>query len=547
MIDRKSAFVLRLGITLALLLPAARLLAQAGKPMHVSYLTATAVYLDAGRADGLTPGARLAILHNGDPVAEVEVDFVAEHSASCRVVSSTGTIQSGDFARLLSTPEGQEAGSSAPPPAPVEVETPKPATPRYQPTYQLPPKTTRASGSLAFTFRNQNDDLGPSTDETTGRISLRLRDIGGKPWELRVRGRSRELSRSGFGPSVEKSQSSDRLYELSLTYVPTDGRVHLYLGRLGAGPFSSLGDLDGGLAEVRLGGAFWFGAFGGTVPDIGDLGFQSNGQKFGAFARYAYQAEDRPLYAEILVGGVTERDDHGDPSRDFVAVESRFGSGAAWWLSQRAEIDFNRDWRKELTGKSSEVSNAALAASFRLSDAWRASLSYDQRRNLLTAETRPRPEEVFTRYLREGGQARFEYQGRGGWAGSFGGGTARGDSGSATTNSAFVSLLHSRVFGVPLLVGLDGSFYSGDAADGWVASLRARYSFRAGHDIGLTLGASESKVGSEFALSPRSNQWARLSGTIQLPARLWLYGEYEVQTGDDFEGNRAFVEVGYRF
>jgi len=400
---------------------------------------------------------------------------------------------------------------------------------------------------VAVSFRTQNDDLGPSSDETTGRLSLRLRNIGGRPLELRVRGRSREVSRSGFGPSVDKSQSSDRLYELSLAYVPTDGRVHFYLGRLGAGPFSSLGDLDGGLAEVRLGGDFWFGAFGGTVPDVADLGFQSAGQKYGAFARYAYQPMDRPLYAEILVGGVTERDDNGDPSRDFLAVESRFGSGAAWWISQRAEIDFNRDWRKDLTGKSTEVSNAALAASFRLSQAWRASLSYDQRRNLLTADTRPRPEEVFTRYLREGGQARFEFQGRGGWAGSFGGGTARGDGDSGSSSSGFVSLLHSRVFGVPLLLGVDGTYYSGDAADGWVASLRGRYSFRGGHDLGLTLGASESRVGSEFALSPRSNQWARLSGTVQLPGRLWLYGEYEVQTGDDFEGDRAFVELGYRF
>jgi len=34
---------------------------------------------------------------------------------------------------------------------------------------------------------------------------------------------------------------------------------------------------------------------------------------------------------------------------------------------------------------------------------------------------------------------------------------------------------------------------------------------------------------------------------VQLPARLWLYGEYELQTGDDWEGDRAYVELGYRF
>ena len=66
-------------------------------------------------------------------------------------------------------------------------------------------------------------------------------------------------------------------------------------------------------------------------------------------------------------------------------------------------------------------------------------------------------------------------------------------------------------------------------------------------DLNNPTGAVPLYEGLGFTTISRSNQWARLSGTVQLPMRLWLYGEYEVQTGDDFEGNRAFVEVGYRF
>ncbi|MCM2270628.1 MAG: hypothetical protein NDJ75_11045, partial [Thermoanaerobaculia bacterium] len=365
-------------------------------------------------------------------------------------------------------------------------------------------------------------------------------------WELRVRGRRRELTRDGFGPSVAARQDADRLYELSLAYAPRDGRVHLHLGRLGAGPFASLGDLDGALAEVRLGTRFWVGAFGGSRPELAELGLDSAGEKYGAFVRFAHETAG-PYYAELLVGGVSERDDRGETSRDFVAVESRFGSGARWWLSQRAEIDLNRDWRSDVAGSSSTVSNAAVAASWRLSESWRATVSYDQRRNLLTAESRPRPEEVFVRYFREGGRLGFDWQTRAGWSGAVGVGSERADSVDDATDSAYAALSHARVFGRPLLVGGDASYYSGGAVEGWLASLRTRWAFRGGHDVGLTLGASQTDLDDAFLLPSRSNQWVRISGTVQLPARFWLYGEYETQTGDDFEGDRAFVEIGYRF
>lgn len=536
-----------------LLLPLfALLLASAGlaatRPIRVSYVSATAVYLDAGRADGLAVGERLRVARGGETIAELEVDFVAEHSASCRVVAARGTVQGGDEA-LRAAGAGEPAAAETPPDAAPAPPAPEPETakvPAYRPA-PAAPKRTRLSGSLAFGLRTLSDDLGPTTDETNARLSLRVRDIAGSPWELRVRGRRRELERDGYGPSVATKQDADRLYELSLAYAPRAGRFHLHLGRLGAGPFASLGDLDGLLTEVRLGSKFWVGAFGGSRPELAELGLESVGEKYGAFVRLSHDPATTPFYAELLVGGVTERDDRGEASRDFVAVESRFGSGSRWWLSQRAEIDLNRDWREEVAGSSTQVSNAALAASFRLSDAWRATVSYDQRRNLLTAETRPRPEEVFTRYFREGGRIGFDWQTRGGWSGAFGAGSERADVEDAATDSVYVSLQHARVFDAPLLVGGDGSFYSGGSAEGWVASLRTRYAFRAGHDLGLTLGASQTDLSEAYLLRSRSNQWARLSGTLQLPARLWLYGEYEVQTGDDFEGDRVFVEVGYRF
>lgn len=549
MTERRRTPFLRLAVALATLtLASAPLAAEDARPFAVSYLSSSAVYLDGGRADGLAVGARLRVERSGEAIAELEVEYVAEHSASCRVVSQRAAPQPGDRVVLVSLPEGAEPVA----PEPAEPEpAPRVATPVLSPAEPEPDAGRvlrfRSSGSASFGFRSFGDDLGPSSEETTGRVSLRLRNLGGRPLDLRLRARSREITRDGYGPSVAETQSSDRLYELSLAWVPPDGRFHLHLGRLGYGPYPAVGNLDGLLGEVRLGRRFWFGAFGGSRPELADLGFETGGEKYGAFVRFDHERAGGPGFAELFLGGIVENDDDGEVSREYAAVEGRFGGGSRWWLSARTEIDLNRDWREEIAGRSSQVTLASFAGSFRLSPTLRARLSYNQRRPLLTAETRPRPEEVFTDYLREGGRAALEWRTKAGWSGSLGVGSERADNLDDATDSVYASVYKTRLFGSRFAAGADASSYSGGSAEGWVASLRGRYAFAAGHDVGLTLGASSTDIGADALLPTRDNQWVRLSGTVELPGNLWLYGEYELMTGDDLEGDRAVLEVGYRF
>jgi len=515
----------------------------------VSYVSSSSVYLDAGRAEGIDLGTRLRVVRGGETVAELEVDFVAEHSASCQVLETAVELRPGDRVVRI-------GGESAPPPepqtaAPAIVEVlPIPPPVRIEGDeftgYARAPRTS-ASGVFALGYRTFSPGFGRSSTESLGRLSLRLRDLAGRPYELRARLRAREVTRDGYGSSVERRQRSDRLYELALLYDPPEGRFGFQLGRLATGGFSSLGYLDGVLGEVRLGRRFAIGAFGGLRPDLTELGLESAGEKYGAFVRFVTAREGDSPYAEILLGGASERSEEGEISRDFVTVESRFGGGSRWWLFQRAEIDLNRGWRRDAAGSTSQVTNAAISGSLRLGRQLRATLSYDQRRSFLTWENRPAlPEEVFTRFFREGGRLALEWQ-HGGWSAALGAGLERARDLDDPTSSAFLSLLKGGSFGWPLLLGGDLSWYSGGVAEGYVASLRGRWAFRGGHDLGLTLGASQTTL-AEAAFGPdRENQWLRLSGTLQLPLRIYLFGEYEMSTGDDLDGDRATLEVGYRF
>ena len=81
-----------------------------------------------------------------------------------------------------------------------------------------------------------------------------------------------------------------------------------------------------------------------------------------------------------------------------------------------------------------------------------------------------------------------------------------------------------------------------------MASAARALGFRGGHDLGLTVGASESSFPDYSSTSTRGPTSGSASrARCSSPFRLWLYGEYEISTGDDFEGDRLLLEIAYRF
>ena len=66
-----------------------------GRKFTVKYRSAANVYLDAGRAAGVGEGDRLRVISGQATVAELEVAYVAELSASCTIVSETRPVRAG--------------------------------------------------------------------------------------------------------------------------------------------------------------------------------------------------------------------------------------------------------------------------------------------------------------------------------------------------------------------------------------------------------------------------------------------------------------------
>lgn len=557
-LERRLPVLICIGI-LSATLPVAADARIARAPIHVSYVSASAVYVDAGSSSGLAIGDHLDVKRDGEVVAVLEVVWVAEHSASCILINEIRTIKAGDLIAPQeeeSTIEEIEASPVLPEPERAQTkermwpEQPtiiKPSNDAVELTRRRREPFARISGSASFRLQSYQDGVsGRGFDETTGRLSLRMRGIGGHPLQFRARLRSRDIRRD------TTSERDDRLYELALLYDPPEGRFSFQVGRLGASPFLSLGYLDGGLAAFRFNDKISAGVFAGSRPDLEELGFASAGEKYGSFFRFEKPPTDSPFRAEAVVAAIGEYVG-GTVNREYVSIESRLGT-RKWSFSQLAEVDLNSDWRLALSGQAQQISNLSFAVSYRPRDNFRANVSYDRRQRFRTLDTRPIPEEQFDDKLRQGLRLGLQFGRPRGWNASTTFGFRNREEGEETVSFAG-SVYNTSLGNGQWLVGADVSGYqttpdpgsARNGADGLLVTLRARRAFRGGHDVGVVLGSSSTTIDSLNTTETRSNQWARVSSTFQLPKRLFVRFEIEYNVGDDLEGQRVIAELGRRF
>lgn len=530
--------------------------------LEVRYRSADAVYLSGGSAEGVAVGDRFRVLHGEEPVATLEVVFTAEHSSSCRVVEQSAAIEAGD--RALSLDDGEP--EAAPPPdegaapaAPAEDLEPAPAPPQTapRPSYgsgagSRVRRSPSWSGSVTLDYDDYADDRdegdGLDYQRSTARFSLRGRDLAGKPLTLRIRARAQQLERSrAVVTGADDSESRHRLYELSLTWDPPQGRFRFALGRLGASPFVGIGYLDGAIGEVRVGPFVHVGAFAGSRPDLsdGDGGFESLGTSYGTLVRFHSRSEGslRPPF-EVLLAGVRDEGDL-DVSREYAVVEMRYIGGGTWTFHQRAEVDFNNGWREQVADSSMQLSNLALSATARISDKRRFTLSYNRFERYWTEETRFIDQELFDSLWRQGLRASLDLGRPGGLTFTLQGGLRNREDGEEDSLSFGLGLRHPGLFRRRLAASLYAMSYTTELADGLLLTSQVSWRFGAGHSLSLSAGGRQTS--NNFIDEKTELYWARLGFWAELPGALFARGDLEVTRGDGYGGVLSSLGLGVRF
>jgi len=534
--------------------PASTLAASA--KFRVKYRSMGNVYLEGGRAQGLNVGDTLRVKAGESIVAELEVIYVAEHSASCRVVSESRPVSAGDEAFALtaratataaaaSSPRVEAAPATA---APALTATPTP-TPSVRGT-----AWARVRGGASLGYYRSWDESESALDfqQRTGRVDLGLTDIAGQPLSLSLRGRSRQDIRARtLSLRTPQSERNDRLYELALRYDPPSDALQFEVGRVGIYNFVGVGYLDGGIVRVRVRPRLRLGAFGGRAADYEGFGFASEGTKYGAFVNLSQGGRYATGGYDVALAFVHENAE-GDVSREYVSLESRFGSGSRWSLFERAELDLNRGWRKDVSGSSLQLSNVSLSGNLRLGTTANAFVSYDGRRNFRYYQNRLVPEDVFDDLLHQGLRAGVNVFRPGGFGATLGAGMSLKEEDPrhpelniANAYSFNGGVRHANLFGRGLSVGLDASGFSNGYTDGGLVSARIGRRFAAGHLLDLSWGRSLYRI--KLDDEQRTTQWLRLVGRVEFTRHFFVISDLEYDSGDDLQGPRVFFELGSTF
>lgn len=533
--------------------PAAAPAARGERRFRVRYRSATSVYLEGGRAQGLEAGDRLRVVERGRVVAEIEVAYVADQSASCRVLSETRPVREGDEA--VAPPrraEGVTAGSAPSPPtvAPTVAATAPAAAPSARPGGR-PWARARGTASFGYFLSRDDSESNYDFDQRTARLAVGLSDLGGRPLSFTLRARSRQDVRSRtLSARTPARERNDRLYEAALRYEPPEGRLTLEFGRIGVHRFAGSGFLDGGLARWRLQPSLEIGAFAGRATDFESLRLGGGGRQLGGFLRLAPGGRYASGGYDATLAAIRE-DADGDLSREYLSLETRLARGDLT-LFQRAELDWNRGWRQQAAGSSAQLSNLSLSANLRLAPASWAFVSYDGRRNYRYYQNRLVPEEVFDDLLHQGLRAGLSLARAGGFGATLGAGLSLREKDPrfpelslANAWSGNVGLRHANAFGSGHSVGIDGTGFSNGYTEGALVSARLGRRLGAGSLLDLSYGRSFYRI--KATAEDRTTEWLRFLARLDLPHRLYVLGDVEYDRGDDLRGPRGLIEIGVRF
>ncbi len=471
----------------------------------VKYESSEHIYIDGGSGEGVAIGDTLEVIKADSVVAEVVVEFVSEHSSSCKIISGLESGLRGLGARqkhvkpLIAEIPGEEQ----------EVLQQEPEMKTDLQTEKKPPeKSSFIKGRAAVQLYTFNDRGPADLDivQPTLRLDLEVQNLGNENLSLKIRTRTRYTDRTrSYNSKVSDSEWRNRIYETSLNYDNLGRGIGFRLGRIIAGSFSGVGYIDGLMAFNRFSETLEAGIFTGTQPQWQYAKFQTSIQKYGAYINFN-KGRRRGIHYESTVALAAEY--HSSTvSREFVHLRNRISQNGKWNIYQSLDLDINRDWRKERTGKSVMVSNLLISGSVNPYSWLRASVSYDNRKRYWTYEIQSLDESLFDDRYRRGLRTGLTFSlphnymisANLGFRGVEGEDESRYSWSTALRKSDFTALR--------LSYGLNYTFFSDVYSDGRRFSANLGRYFRS-FNINLEYGSY--KYDYDTYISQRSSDWVRI-------------------------------------
>jgi hypothetical protein len=528
---------------------------EARREFRVRYVTPDAVYFSGGTVLGVRVGDKVWVSRNNQKIAQLEVKYVSEHSASCLLekaslaAGSTPAVRVDDVV-LWSIPMPEFMKRTRP------VEEPAPSAPApvkgKAPTTSSAPRrvvSTRRSleshvdGQLSVQSFGQRDRGSQQFDfsESSAYFRLNLERPGGLPVRLLTRMRASRNQSSAGGGSLQTQTSRHRIHEIALEYNVSSVPLEFAVGRMLRNELRGVGYLDGAALGYRLKPRWKAGIFYGTEPDLYDYSLRLEQRKVGAFV------QAKPVIGEtaefmISATGVGQYM-RGQINREYMATEIDFSFARQLFVMQYLEIDLNRAWRRAASANALTMSNAYFNTSYYPTSLLSFGLSYDARRLLRTWDTRALADSLFDQSLRQGWRANIAVQPTsmtrfaldGGW---------QGQQNSPDVYSAGLSASATNfLYGLSLNARF--SYFGNSASSGYYPALDLSRSFFG--VVYATVGGGAYVYRNGNGGPSQTNPWERLRLDFNLARRFYLSSTLENYHGDSMRFVRGFADLGWRF
>jgi hypothetical protein len=286
---------------------------------RIKYVTGDSVYLAAGRNAGLEEGMKLAAvkpppdgaLDNGlrfrgqTHIAELQVISVADSSAVCAILSTSGEVRVGLVAFLSvesvqerrATESAQESdqyattvGFTYGDPLDDEVR----AAEEKQILQESP--VGRVRGRIGFDVGNTAESGGISSRQIGMLINADMTFIGGTYWNFTGYWRGNLNSSNSQNPGTQPTTLNDlinRTYQLVFTYDNPYSPVRIGIGRLYLPWAPSLSTIDGAYLARKLSRKVTAGFFAGSTPNPTSWSYYPDQHIAGTFINYTTGDYDR--------------------------------------------------------------------------------------------------------------------------------------------------------------------------------------------------------------------------------------------------------------
>ncbi len=507
----------------------------------VKYISASGIYLDAGRLHGVCAGDRVDVMRSDSLLAILEVQFVADGSSSCRLLESTGVIRVGDLAVIsVAFPTSADTLISRPETLPESVNEEPVLRPERRNT-----RANRFSGRVGFTSMWQEDRAESSNNIAQPALTVRVRaeNLLSTRHTMSIRLRGRQTIRDREWNDHDHRRWTGRIYEWSLTFDDPRSVVRYGAGRVLTNPLRGIGYFDGAFFDYRAANHITVGIFGGTEPDKRTTEFNTSETKYGIYGSfYRGSGTGHQFTATLAMAG---RYVEGNVNREFVYEQMDYSIGSKFWLLQSAELNINRKWRAETGSSAVEFVNALFSLRYNVTSDWSASLSYDNRQNYRTWETKDTPDSLFENSRRAG--VRFNLRWRALESVSIGGGYGSRMSTvqdrNAVTFTGDVLWTDALMNGVTVSTSVIG--FSNVYTKGTQPSLAVSKNVIPSLMTMLQVGRNEYEY--RTVSEKVRNDWIKLRLDARLTAHLYGAAYVEHYEGDSPALNRLFLETGFRW